>query len=263
LNYVTSHDGFTLQDLVSYNDKHNEANLEGNRDGHSDNVSWNCGTEGPSSDPAVRALRMQQKRNFLATLLLSQGLPMLLAGDEFGHSQRGNNNAYCQDNETSWLAWGSIDEDGRSQLEFVKRLIRIRSVHPALRRTRFFHGSPIPTSGLKDITWLTVAGHEMQGRDWNDRGARAFAFLLGGDPGDDFISLLGFPELDDSFLMLLNASDGPVTFTLPAANSLRAWEVLLDTTWPERANLGARITVGETYEASSRSFVLFIGRERR
>jgi glycogen operon protein len=263
LNFITSHDGFTLQDLVSYNGKHNEANLEFNRDGHSDNVSWNCGAEGPSDDPAIRALRMQQKRNFLATLLLSQGLPMLLAGDELGHSQRGNNNAYCQDNETSWIAWSSIGEDGRSLLEFVKRLIKIRSVHPALRRTRFFHGSPIPTSGLKDITWLTVGGHEMQERDWNDRHSRAFAFLLGGDPGDNFISLLGYPELDDSFLMLLNASDTPQTYTLPAANSLRAWEVLLDTTWPEPASSGARVLVGETYVASSRSFVLFIGHERR
>jgi glycogen operon protein len=263
LNFVTSHDGFTLQDLVSYNGKHNEANLEYNRDGHSDNVSWNCGVEGPSDDRGIRALRMQQKRNFLATLLLSQGLPMLLAGDENGHTQRGNNNAYCQDNETSWIAWSSIDDDGRSQLEFVKRLIKIRSVHPALRRTRFFHGSPIPTSGLKDIAWLTIGGQEMQERDWNDRHSRAFALLLGGDPGDNFISLLGYPELDDSFLMFLNASDSPQTYTVPVANSLRAWEVLLDTTWPERTNVGARVLVGESYVASARSFVLFIGHERR
>jgi glycogen operon protein len=206
---------------------------------------------------------MQLKRTFLATLMLSQGLPMLLAGDELGHTQRGNNNAYCQDNETSWIAWSAIDEEGRSQIEFVKRLIKIRSTHPALRRTRFFHGSPIPTSGLKDITWLTVGGQEMHEREWNDRHSRAFAFLLGGDPGDNFISLLGFPELDDSFLMLLNASDTPQTYTAPAANSLRAWEVLLDTTWPDRGNAGARILVGEDYVASSRSFVLLIGRDRR
>jgi len=263
VNFVTCHDGFTLADLVSYNGKHNAANLDGNHDGTDDNHSWNCGVEGPTDDPAVRAVRMRQKRNLLATLLLSQGLPLLLAGDEFGQSRGGNNNAYCQDNEISWLGWDAISPDGHALRDFVRNLLAIRRDHPALRRTRFFHGRPIERDGLKDIAWLVPEGREMNDGDWQQPGARSLGLLLGGDPGDNFISLLGYPELDDSFFIALNANEHEVAFTLPAADSLAAWELLLETSWPAQRAAGQLTDVGGTFVLEGRALALFIGRIRR
>jgi len=259
VNFVTAHDGFTLQDLVSYDHKHNEANLDDNRDGHGENYSWNFGVEGPTDDPTINRLRMQQKRNLLATLLLSQGLPMLLAGDEFGRSQRGNNNAYCQDNDVSWLHWDALDGDG-ALVEFVRTLTRLRLSHPALRRTQFFLGRQIAQNGAKDITWLRPDGHEYTESDWGVAHARTLGVLLGGDPGDKFVSLLGHPELDDSFLLLLNAHYEPVPFTLPAPAGIDRWEVAVDTAWPDPAPAGTPVPAGATVDVWPRSLVLLAGR---
>ncbi|MBL8541549.1 MAG: hypothetical protein JNK68_14475, partial [Betaproteobacteria bacterium] len=180
VNFVCAHDGFTLHDLVSYNDKHNEANLEDNRDGSSHNLSWNCGAEGECDDAGVNALRRRQKRNFLAMLLLSQGVPMLLAGDEIGRTQRGNNNAYCQDNEISWVDWNLRRED-RELCEFVRSLIRLRRRHPVFRRSEYVHGSPTAADGLKGITWLTPDGLEMSEEAWHHSHARCLGVCLVGE----------------------------------------------------------------------------------
>jgi isoamylase len=224
VNFVTCHDGFTLEDLVSYNGKHNEANGEDNADGTDDNRSWNSGVEGPTADPAIRRLRARQKRNFLATLFCAQGIPMLLAGDELGRTQRGNNNAYCQDNEVSWVDWDHADTE---LLEFVQALSQLRGRHPVFRRRRFFQGLPIE-DGLRDIAWLTPAGREMSDEDWNTHHGKAIAVYLNGDaitepdPRGERVS-------DDSFLLLLNAHSDPVAFTLPPERFAAAWEVMLDT----------------------------------
>ena len=258
VNFVTAHDGFTLMDLVSYNEKHNDANLEDNRDGINQNYSWNCGAEGPTDDPGIRNLRTQQRRNFIATLLLSQGLPMLLAGDELGNSQRGNNNAYCQDNPIGWIDWHNPEEEG-DLFEFTRSLIRLRLAHPVFRRPRFFHGKMMPHMQIKDITWLKPDGSEMTAEDWRDSGTRTLGLLLGGDPGDEFISLLGYPERDDSFLLLLNAHDHPVAYVLPAADQRVLWEKLIETTWPEPP--AERLyRAGESFEVARRAMVVFIAR---
>jgi isoamylase len=259
VNFVTAHDGFTLEDLVSYDGKHNEANLEDNRDGSDENYSWNCGAEGPTDDADILRLRMQQKRNMLATLLLAQGLPMLLAGDEFGQSQGGNNNAYAQDNETTWLDWGLLESDA-SLFEFARELIRLRRLHPALRRTLFFHGVHFaPSAPLKDITWLMPDGGEMTDEAWSSGHTRAFALLLGGDPGDTFVSLLGYPEIDDSFALVFNAHFEPVDFVLPQMQGLPRWEVAVDTTWPHPLPAGTRFEPGARFAAHARSFALLRG----
>ncbi len=185
INFVTCHDGFTLEDLVSYENKHNEANLEDNRDGSDHNLSWNCGVEGPSDDLDINRLRAKQKRNFLATLLLSQGVPMLLAGDEFGRSQRGNNNAYCQDNEVSWIDW-RLSEANADLLEFVKLLIAIRKEHPMFRRRHFFQGRRDKKSGLKDIIWLNSDGEEMGDEDWHDGQARCLGLWMNGTAIEEY-----------------------------------------------------------------------------
>jgi glycogen operon protein len=224
INFVTCHDGFTLTDLVSYNDKHNEANGDGNADGSNDNRSWNCGTEGPTDDPAITSLRGRQERNFLATLLLSQGVPMLLAGDELGRTQQGNNNAYCQDNEVSWVDWQAAGSHA-DLMEFASSLIALRREHPVFRRRRFFSGE---LGGQRDISWLTPAGNEMTGADWGASDTRSLAVLLNGaaitEPGPR-----GEPITDQSFLLLFNANDQPVTFTLPAAGTAAGWVVVVDT----------------------------------
>src|SRR5580693_4050080 len=224
VNFVTCHDGFTLTDLVSYNDKHNEANGDGNTDGTSDNRSWNCGTEGPTDDPAINELRARQERNFLATLLLSQGVPMLLAGDELGRTQQGNNNAYCQDNEVSWVDWQAAGSHA-DLMEFASSLIALRREHPVFRRRRFFSGE---LGGQRDISWLTPAGNEMTGADWGASDTRSLAVLLNGaaitEPGPR-----GEPITDQSFLLLFNANNQPVTFTLPAAGTAAGWVVVVDT----------------------------------
>jgi len=230
-NFITAHDGFTLEDLVSYNEKHNEANAEENRDGHNANYSWNCGAEGPTDDPDILHLRAQQKRNMIATLLLSQGIPMLLAGDELNHSQHGNNNAYCQDNDIGWLSWEESQRDPDFG-EFVRTLIAIRKTHPVFRRPHYFGGGGSGPGGLKDITWVAPGGHEMNEGDWHDSGRRVLGAMLGGDTGDRFISLRGYPEFDDTFLLLMNAHDHEVQFVLPTVPSFAGWRLLVDTAEP-------------------------------
>jgi isoamylase len=225
INFVTAHDGFTLRDLVSYNDKHNDANGEDNRDGTDDNISWNCGHEGPTDDVAVNALRSQQQRNLLTTLLLSQGIPMLLAGDELGHTQDGNNNAYCQDNELTWLAWD--DSVDRELLTFVQELLAFRSRHRSFRRRSFFQGQPIRGGKHDDLVWFTPDGLEMEEEQWAEGNARAVGMLLNGDaiePGRR-----GEDQRDDTFLVWLNAHHEPVAFTVPAAGPDDKWTVAVDT----------------------------------
>jgi glycogen operon protein len=226
VNFVTAHDGFTLHDLVSYNEKHNEANGEGNRDGHNNNLSWNCGTEGETDDPAILTLRERQKRNLLASLLLSQGVPMLLAGDERGHTQNGNNNAYCQDNQLGWLDWTSTPER-ESLTTFVQRVIGLRRAHPSFRRRNFFVGRPIEGDTIKDASWLRPDGEEMTGADWNESEARCLAMLVSGR-GISERGPRGETLMDDDFLLLFNSHHGDIPFVLPAAGPA-GWAVLIDT----------------------------------
>ena len=213
INFVTAHDGFTLHDLVSYNDKHNEANGEGNRDGESHNRSWNHGVEGPTDDVEIRGLRQRQKRNLLATLLLSQGVPMISHGDELGRTQGGNNNVYCQDNEISWVDWDDA-RDNEVLTEFTARLAALRAAHPVFRRQRFFQGRPIRGSDIGDIAWLRPDGLQMDDADWNGGHAQSLAIFLNGAgiPDRDEV---GERVVDDSFLLLVNAHHQQATFTLP------------------------------------------------
>ncbi len=227
VNFVTCHDGFTLTDLVSYNRKHNEANGEDNRDGSNDNRSWNCGTEGPSSDPAITDLRARQRRNFLATLLCSQGVPMLLAGDELGRTQRGNNNAYCQDNEISWVDWSGLDSQA-DPLEFARAVAALRREHPVFRRRRFFRGPDGGTGGIGDIAWFTPSGREMKDADWRTGYAKALGVFLNGDAITE-PDPRGEPVRDDSFLLLFSADSQPHRFTLPGPEFGESWTVVLDT----------------------------------
>jgi glycogen operon protein len=246
VNFVTAHDGFTLRDLVSYNEKHNEENGESGHDGENHNRSWNCGVEGPTDDQAVNALRSRQQRNILTTLFLSQGIPMLLGGDEIGRTQRGNNNAYCQDNEISWFSWEQIDED---LLEFTRRLIHLQASHPAFRRRGWFKGRSVRGSSIGDIAWFRPDGKEMAEEDWQQARTNSFAVFLNGDAlrelDDD-----GRPVRDDSFLLLFNAHHEPLTFTLPAASFGRRWDVILDTSaglrlTPRILNAGENHTVAD------------------
>jgi len=231
INFVTAHDGFTLNDLVSYNEKHNEANQENNHDGHSENLSFNFGAEGPTDDAAVLAQRDQQKRNFLATLLLSQGTPMLLAGDEFSHTQNGNNNAYCQDNEMTWLDWSRQGTQARL-LAFTQRLIALRQEHPVLRRMRFLHGNFTCSRGIKDITWFTPQGIEKTSEQWQDPVARCVGVLLNGRAGPT-VSPRGTLIEDDLLLIILNSHHEIVEFTLPQLPIEGSWTRVLDTADPD------------------------------
>jgi glycogen operon protein len=233
VNFVTCHDGFTLQDLVSYNDKHNEANGEDNRDGSDDNRSWNCGAEGPTDDKAVLALRARQKRNFLATLLLSQGVPMLLAGDEMGRTQRGNNNAYCQDNEISWMDWAVRAEDDQALFDYVRTLIRLRAEHAVFRRRRFFRGQAIRggRNRLGDIGWFTLTGEEMTDEDWDAGFAKSLTVFLNGRAISE-PDRRGDRVQDDSFLLLFNASDDDLQFVIPPRRYGPRWSKVLDTAVP-------------------------------
>ncbi len=257
VNFVTCHDGFTMQDLVSYNFKHNEANGEDGRDGSNDNRSWNCGTEGPTDDPAVTELRARQVRNFLVTLFCSQGIPMLLAGDELGRTQRGNNNGYCQDNELSWVDWEGLEQHA-DLLEFTCALSELRRAHPVFRRRRFFSGrtgSAQDADGARqDIVWLAPAGHEMTDRDWSAGYARSLAVFLNGsaitEPGPR-----GESVQDQDFLLLVNAHSAPVTFTLPGSAFAASWDVVVDTSGArqEPAACGARVAVAGRAMAVLRS----------
>jgi glycogen operon protein len=226
INFVTAHDGFTLRDLVSYEHKHNDANLEDNRDGTDDNRSWNCGVEGSTDDPQVNALRARQQRNILATLLLSIGVPMLVAGDERSRTQRGNNNAYCQDNELSWLDW-SLDEERSQLLEFTRRLIAFRKAHPAFRRVSFLTGETM-SSGLPDAWWFRPDGRRMTRRDWEQPECRVLGFFLNGREIRRRTPE-GEPMLDESYILLFNASPDETVFQLPARRFGRVWEVELTT----------------------------------
>jgi isoamylase len=256
INFVTAHDGFTLQDLVSYNQKHNEANGEENRDGTDNNRSWNCGAEGPTDDPAINALRIQQKRNFLTTLLLSQGVPMLLAGDALGHTQRGNNNAYCQDNEISWIDWeGRKEEDDLRAL--VQKLIALRKDHPVFRRRSFFQGRAIKGAGIKDILWLRPDGREMTDEQWNQESARTLGVFLSGSAVDE-VDERGQRLTDDNFLLLLNAHHEEVSFSLPTLASGMAWSSLVDTSCSKECGKANQYDAAASYPLRARSIALFI-----
>jgi isoamylase len=248
INFVTAHDGFPLTDLVSFDEKHNEANREGNRDGESHNRSWNCGVEGPSDDPDVVDCRNRQRRNFLTTLLLSQGVPMVLGGDEIGRTQDGNNNAYCQDNAVSWYDWRKVDED---LLEFTRRLIDLRKRHPIFRRRRWFQGRPI--RGTVDIAWYKSDGGEMTDEDFHRSHLRSLGVFLNGDgiPGRDS---RGQRVQDDSFMLLMNAGDSPVDWKLPPELGLD-WKVCIDTS--QAIATGEPVT-GASLEVSERSMVVLI-----
>jgi isoamylase len=227
INFVTSHDGFTLTDLVSYNEKHNEANGEKNHDGDNNNLSWNHGVEGPTEDPKINALRERQRRNFLTTLLISQGVPMLLGGDEFGRTQNGNNNAYCQDNELSWFHWEKWDENHKALFEFTRRLIQLRHQHPVFRRPKFFQGRRIRGSQIKDVMWFNPGGNEMSEKDWSLPLARCLGMMLSGDT-IDVLAFQGEPIRDDTFLFLMNAHYETISFLLPGEENIE-WQLLLDT----------------------------------
>ncbi len=262
VNFVTAHDGFTLHDLVAYNDKHNEANGEGNRDGHSHNLSWNHGAEGPTKDPAIRELRLRQMRNMLATLLFSQGTPMILAGDEFARSQKGNNNAYAQDNEISWMDWEGIDDDGKALIEFTRKLIELRQTKPMLRRGRFLTGAYNEELDVKDVTWLTPTGDEMQSEHWNDTNARCFGVLLDGRAQPTGIRRRG---TDVTMLLVLNAHHDVVEFTLPEVIGGTGWQALVDTNHPDLDPEEPPFhAFGTAYEVTGRSLLLLeLKRERR
>jgi len=256
INFVTAHDGFTLEDLVSYNEKHNDANLEANRDGSDNNRSWNCGVEGPTADPAVRSLREKQKRNLLATLLFSQGVPMLVAGDELGRTQRGNNNAYCHDSELCWMDWENAN---LALLEFTRKLIRLRNEHPLFRRRTYFRGREVREARMKDISWLNADGAEMSDEDWARSSARSLGVLISGR-GLSERDELGRPVEDDDVLLLVNAHDDSVAFALPGAEGER-WDALIDTGHP--AFEGKRYGRGTTYPLAARALALLVKPNRR
>ncbi len=231
INFVTAHDGFTLHDLVSYNDKHNDANHEDNRDGANDNYSWNMGAEGHTDDPEIIERRERQKRNFLATLLLSQGVPMILSGDEISHTQNGNNNAYCQDNETTWVNW-DLDDRKIALLAFTQRLIQIRSDHPNLHRRKFYQGRPIRGTEEKDIVWVRPDGQEMSDEEWGLGWVRCMGLMLNGETLGD-VNESGEPVKDDTFLIMLNCHHEPIQFYMPKPATADKWEIIIDTNDPK------------------------------
>ena len=226
INFVTAHDGFTLNDLVSYNEKHNELNGDGNRDGDNNNLSWNCGVEGPTDDPQINALRERQRRNFLTTLFLSQGVPMLCGGDEWGRTQMGNNNAYCQDNEISWFDW-TRDEKQNEFLEFARKLISFRNAHPVFRRPKFFQRRRIRGSEIRDVMWFNPGGSEMSKEEWASPFVRCVGMLLSGDTSD-VVNFEGEQVRDDTFLLLINAHYEAIPFVLPGQENIE-WQLILDT----------------------------------
>jgi glycogen operon protein len=254
INFVTAHDGFTLRDLVSYEHKHNEANGEDNRDGEEHNRSFNCGVEGPTDDVEVNMLRIRQQRNFLATLLLSQGVPMLLAGDEVGRSQQGNNNGYCQDNELSWFDW-DLGGDQLALAAFVQRLIRLRLAHPLLHRRLFFEGQLVKGTGLKDAFWIRPDGHEMDEAAWADPHAKTVGLVMVGAVIEE-TDRRGRPLVDDNFVLLLNAYSGEVPFVLPPQPTAGRWESVLDTARNGGLRGEGRYQPGETYALMGSSFAL-------
>ncbi len=253
VNFVTAHDGFTLRDLVSYNEKHNEANQEGNRDGESHNLSWNCGVEGDTDDPAILALRARQQRNFIATLFFSQGVPMLLAGDEMGRTQRGNNNGYCQDNELGWVDW-TLDDAQRRLLDFTARMIDLRNRHPLFRRRTFFRGRGRRDTDAADILWLNPDGREMTDAEWTQSFARCLGAHLSGH-GVDERDKFGKPVTDEDVMLLLNAHDDVIPFRLPTGSS-NDWVVAVDTSSENGTPGRTEFAPGTEYPLQGRSLVL-------
>jgi glycogen operon protein len=251
INFITCHDGFTLEDLVSYNDKHNHANGEDNRDGANDNHSWNCGAEGATDNPEINKLRQRQKRNLIATLLVSQGVPMILAGDEFGHTQAGNNNAYCQDNEMTWLNW-ELRPEQQEFLAFVRRLIQIRRGQPVLRRRKFFQGRSIRGSNIKDVTWIDPSGQEMTDDAWNTGFIKCLGVRLEGQLLNE-VDSRGQPITGDTLLILLNSHHEAIPFALPDS-SRGPWELLLDTAAPHSED--KFLTGKRPYRLSGRSLAV-------
>jgi isoamylase len=254
INFITAHDGFTLLDLVSYNDKHNEANGEGNQDGESNNNSWNCGAEGETDSEEILELRARQQRNFLTTLFLSQGVPMLCGGDEAGRSKGGNNNTYCQDNELTWQEWTRTEEQER-MLEFTCKLIAFRNEHPIFHRPKFFQGKEV-IDDLKDINWLRPDGGEMDGGDWDNLATRAFGILLSGDDMG-VTTFEGQPITDDTFYLCFNAYHEKLPFHLPGKESV-SWQLVLDTAEPDGFVMDAPEQIaGSEFTLQGRSFSLF------
>ena len=252
VNFITAHDGFTLNDVVTYNDRHNEANGENNQDGNSNTRSWNCGVEGPTDDAAINTLRSRQIRNMLATLLLSQGTPMMLAGDEFGRTQEGNNNAYCQDDEISWLNW-ELKDKGEHLIEFVRQLTRLRHKFPMLRRNRYCTGAYNEELGVKDLTWINANGKEMQDKNWGDSNMKCFGMLLDGRAQPTGIIKRGG---DATLLLVINGHDDLVGFTLPESYGSEDWALLIDTN-RELNDAKGVFRTGESYGVTGRSVLLF------
>ena len=254
INFVTAHDGFTLNDLVSYTEKHNEDNGEDNNDGESHNRSWNCGVEGETEDPEVLALRERQKRNFFTTLALSQGVPMILGGDEMGRSQDGNNNAYCQDTELSWYDWSQADEN-LNLLGFVRRVMSFRERHRTFRRRKWFRGRPIRGTGVDDIVWFTPAGEEMTQEEWDEAYAKSVAVFINGDvlpdPGPR-----GETLTDERFLLLFNAHIDAIDFTIPVGDWGERWAYVIDTDQPLLEELSVEVKAGDTIKAQCHSVVV-------
>jgi len=254
INFITAHDGFTLNDLVSYNDKHNEANGEDNRDGESHNRSWNCGVEGPTDDPDIAALRSRQMRNFWATLMISQGTPMIAHGDEIGRTQNGNNNVYCQDSELSWMDWSLVDTNS-DLLKFARKMTALRKNHPVFRRRRFFEGEPIRTGDeVRDIAWLNPSSREMTHEDWDESIHKCVAVFLNGD-AITAPNARGERVVDDSFLLCFNAGDKPVEFVMPPGDYAEEWTVELDTNHPT-GDADQVVNAGEKVSLSSRSLLV-------
>jgi glycogen operon protein len=256
INFLTCHDGFTLQDLVSYNEKHNEDNGEDNKDGANDNNSWNCGAEGPTDDANIIALRERQKRNLMATLLFSQGVPMILGGDELSHTQNGNNNAYCQDNDISWLHW-ELDERNKAFLDFVKKVTRLWREHPVFHRRRFFHGRALRGSGIADISWFEPSGAEMTDEAWQAGFVQCLGVRLAGDLIGD-VDERGEPIVGETVLLLFNAYHEPLPFTLPQTKPEHHWVRLLDTA-DDHAPLQA-LKGGDQYPLQGRSLAMLVTR---
>jgi len=256
INFITCHDGFTLRDLVSYNQKHNAANNENNRDGESHNLSWNCGEEGPTKNQHINSLRTRQQQNFLATLLLSQGVPMLTAGDEIGKTQQGNNNSYCHDDELSWIDW-SLSRENKQLLKFVQKIIQLRKQHPSFRRRHFFQGRDIVGVGVKDITWLTPNGGEMTDKEWHQSFARCLGLFLAGDAIDEHDER-GNKVSDDNLILLFNSHHEDLAFILPSEPRLARWQVEVDTSFPDGDGAPGRLYhSNEKFPLKKRSFVLF------
>ena len=263
INFITAHDGFTLNDLVSYDEKHNEANGENNQDGATDNLSWNCGAEGPTDDPAINALRNKQKRNFLATLLLSQGVPMLSHGDEYGRTQQGNNNAYCQDNEITWMKW-DWNEEERSLYDFTKKLIQLRKDFPVLHRRKFFQGRSIRGTNIRDIRWIRPDGQDMTEEEWSQSWTRVLGMALNGQLMDEYDER-GQRIKDDVLLMLLNAHWEDVPFALPGKQGEPDWELLVETADAAAEGEAVKLVYacGEVYNLQARSLTLLRQRKEK